>query len=72
MVRTAVDRFRADVTATPEILPRDPDARKHLPKADENLEGTYIVRLFAAFEAALRSYDRSRHGGPHRAVDAST
>jgi hypothetical protein len=30
------------------------------------------VRLFAAFEAAIRSYDRSVHGDPGRQTDAAT
>jgi len=30
----------------------------HLREADLNLEGTYIIRVFAVFDAALRSYDR--------------
>ena len=72
LVRTAVDRFQADAIRTPEILLRDADARRHLRRADQNLEGTYIVRLFAAFEAALRSYARSRHKVPQRIADAST
>ncbi len=43
----------------------------HLRRADRNLEGTYLVRLFAAFEAALRSYDRARHNDPTREENAS-
>lgn len=72
LVRTALDRFQADIVATPKILLRDSGARRHLHRAHENLEGTYIVRLFAAFEAALRSYARSRHKIPQRTADAST
>ena len=30
-----------------------------------------MFRLFAAFEAALRSYDRGRHGDPNREETAS-
>jgi hypothetical protein len=45
--------------------------RSSLRDADRNLEGTYLVRLFAAFEAALRSYDRARHSDPTRKRDAS-
>ena len=56
--RLAVDRLKRAVDDTPDLLKNeDPAARKHLKKASENLEGTYIVRLFATFEAALRSYD---------------
>ena len=71
MTRLAVDRLKVDVKAAPDILPKGSDARKHLRLADKNLEGTYLVRLFAAFEAALRSYDRAKHDDPTRVVDAS-
>ena len=70
--RAAVDRLMAEVHAKPDLLKDDPAARTFLKKADKNLEGTYIVRLFAAFEAALRSYDRARHNDPSRTTDAST
>jgi hypothetical protein len=53
--RAAVDRLRAAVVSTPDLLRNDRVAREYLSQADKNLEGTYIVRLFAAFEAALRS-----------------
>ena len=46
-------------------------ARQYLRDARENLAGTYIVRLFAAFEAALRSYDRARHNNLDRRTEAS-
>ena len=68
--RVAVDRLRAALHATPDLRKRDA-ARDYLHNAHLNLEGTYIVRLFAAFEAALRSYDRSKHGDPARRTDAS-
>lgn len=70
--RAAVDRLKAALVENPELLRDDPDARKSLKKADKHLEGTYLVRLFAAFEAALRSYDRVVKGDPHRTTDAST
>jgi hypothetical protein len=46
-------------------------AREYLSRADKNLDGTYIVRLFAAFEAALRSYDRAKHNDPARETRAA-
>ncbi|OJW22683.1 MAG: hypothetical protein BGO49_01510 [Planctomycetales bacterium 71-10] len=70
--REAVDRLRAAVAAKPDLLDKDSLARKHLRDAHRNLEGTYIVRLFAAFEAALRSYDRVVHGDATRQTDAAT
>src|SRR5208282_815888 len=60
-VRFAVNRLRAQVAGDPTLLKRDDGTRAYLNAADGNLEGTYLVRLFAAFEAALRSYDRDRH-----------
>jgi len=47
------------------------DIRRGLRSAVKNLEGTYLVRLFAVFEAALRSYDRARHNDPNRESVAS-
>ena len=69
--RVAVDRLKDAVTATPDLLKKDPDAREYLRKAHKNLEGTYIVRLFAAFEVALRSYDRARHNDSKRETTAA-
>jgi hypothetical protein len=64
--RAAVNRLRAAVAAAPDLLKNDRVAREYLSRADKNLDGTYIVRLFAAFEAALRSYDRAKHDDPTR------
>jgi hypothetical protein len=64
--RFAVDRLKAQVAAAPDILTGDDPTRAFLRDADQHLEGTYLVRLFAAFEAALRSYDRATHNDPNR------
>ena len=69
--RAAVDRLMAAVAATPDLLKKERTARDYLRNAHKNLEGTYIVRLFAAFEAALRSHDRAKHGDPGRETDAA-
>ena len=69
--RAAVDRLKDAVAATPDLLKKDPVAREYLHDAHRNLAGTYIVRLFAAFEAALRSYDRAKHNDPTRRTDAA-
>ncbi len=58
--RPAVDRLRAAIVSTPDLLRNYRVAREYLSPADKNLEGTCIVRLFAAFEAALRSFVRAR------------
>ncbi len=50
--RIAVDRLKAAVIETPDILKEQNEARAYLRNADRNLEGTYLVRIFAAFEAA--------------------
>ena len=64
--RTAIDRLKEMAAATPDLLKNDREARLYLRSASRNLEGTYIVRLFAAFEAALRSFDRARPKDPNR------
>jgi hypothetical protein len=69
--RIAVDRFKTDVAANPALLAKKEGMRARLRAVDINLEGTYLVRLFAAFEAALRSYDRARHYDPNRDAVAS-
>jgi hypothetical protein len=69
--RAAVNRLRAAVAAAPDLLKNDRVAREYLSRADKNLDGTYIVRLFAAFEAALRSYDRAKHNDPARDTKAA-
>lgn len=69
--RSAVDRLKAAVAEAPDLLQAEPVAREYLPRAHRNLEGTYVVRLFAAFEAALRSYDRAKYGDPNRRADAA-
>jgi len=70
-VRFAIDHLKTGLVTSPNLMKRDDEARVNIPNADGNLEGTYIVRLFAAFEAALRSYNRARHNDPTRAEDAS-
>jgi hypothetical protein len=71
VVRIAIDRLKARVVETPDILKKDSEARAYLLDADRNLEGTYLVRIFAAFEAGLRSYDRARHNDSTRNEHAS-
>ncbi len=70
-VRIAVDRMNAQVDATPDFLTKPDGMRAYLRNANEKLEGTYLVRLFAALEAALRSYDRARRHDPGRDLAAS-
>jgi len=56
--RIAVDRLSAQVTHDPGILGSGPRPRD-LESADENLEGTYLIRMFAEFETGVRSYWRT-------------
>ncbi len=70
-VRFAIGRLKIGLITSPHLLKMDDELRAYLRDADENLEGTYLVRLFAAFEAALRSYDRARHNDPMREQVAS-
>jgi len=67
----AAARLEAQVIATPDILATGDARRGYIREAMRNLEGTYLVRLFAAFEAALRSFDRARHNDPSRDLSAS-
>lgn len=71
--RVAVARLAEQVRANANVLADEPTARRGLSRALDHLEGTYLVRVFAAFESALRSYERWWH--PDRVgvtrVDAS-
>ena len=67
--REALNRLKTQVAAD-AIVVRGSIA-KDLPATDLNLEGTYIIRAFAVFDAALRSYDRFHFGDPERKTDVS-
>lgn len=67
----AMDRLRAQLAADPSVLGKAEAIRASLPTACTHLEGTYLIRLFAAFEAALRSYDRAKNHDPTRQMDAA-
>ncbi len=70
--RFAVRRLHEQVKADANIVAGEHGVREYLSPADTNLEGTYIVRIFAAFEAALRSYDRYHFDDPERETRAAT
>lgn len=55
IARRAVDAFSAALEKDQSILPPNTRIRDAQAMSD-NLEGTYIIRLFAAFESGLRSY----------------
>lgn len=53
--RQAVDGFLAGLKAGTATMP--PNTRlRDADTMSDNLEGTYLIRLFAAFESGLRSY----------------
>ncbi|MFO0825545.1 MAG: hypothetical protein U0792_20895 [Gemmataceae bacterium] len=53
--RKAVDEFIAALKSGDAELPPNTKLRD-AETMSENLEGTYLIRLFAAFESGLRSY----------------
>jgi hypothetical protein len=69
--RLAVDRLKELVQKAPDVVGDDHQFRGHLRDADRNLEGTFLVRIFAVFEAALRSFDQAKHNDPDRLERAS-
>jgi len=53
--RQATDRFQESAHRDPTILQEDLSYRD-IVHASDNLEGTYIIRLFAEFETGLRLF----------------
>jgi hypothetical protein len=66
--RIAIDRLSADVAHDTTILGDGPRPRD-LRSADENLEGTYLIRMFAEFETGVRSYWRTIRPHSRTAVE---
>jgi hypothetical protein len=54
-VRVAVDRLLEVASQDPGVLGIGLRPR-NLNRADENLEATYLIRMFAEFETAIRSF----------------
>ena len=69
--RFALDHLKARLISAPDLFAKNHEARSNLSNTDQNLEGTYLVRIFAAFEAALRSFDQAKNNDPTRREDAS-
>ena len=67
----SVSRLIGQVAADASAIANEAAVREHLTRAHANLEGTYIVRKFAAFEATLRSYDRHIFNDPERETKSS-
>ncbi len=54
-MRLAADRLLEAVRVDPNLI-RDKKERAYLKVASDNLEPTYVMRLFAQFETALKSF----------------
>jgi hypothetical protein len=70
VAKEALDRLNAQVAADANTL--HSSLSEHLRQADLNLEGTYIIRDFAVFDATLRSYDRYHFNDQDRETNAAT
>jgi hypothetical protein len=55
-LRLAAHRLVEQARDDPSILKKDAIGSRDLGNASQNLEGTYLVRLFAEFETGLRLY----------------
>jgi hypothetical protein len=67
-VRQAADRFRQEAWDDPTIL-RGNLRHAEIIKASQNLEGTYIMRLFAEFETGARQYWEATWNTEPKTVD---
>jgi hypothetical protein len=66
--RQATDCFLESVLRDPTVIRGDLRHREILHAAD-NLEATYVIRLFAEFETGLRLYWESARGTHPRTID---
>ncbi len=67
-MRQAADHFRQAVVSDPTIL--EENLRQgEIIEASRNLEGTYIIRLFAEFETGVRQYWASIRDTDPKTVD---
>jgi hypothetical protein len=67
-MRQAADHFRQAALVDPTILREDLKPREVI-RASRNLEGTYIIRLFAEFETGARQYWRANWDTDPKKVD---
>src|SRR5207244_1413282 len=67
-MRQAADRFRQEALDDPTIL-RGDLRQGEIIVASKNLEGTYIIRLFAEFETGARQYWGANWDTHPRTVD---
>ena len=64
VAREGLDRLKSRGLGGANPIPSAISER--LPETELNLEGTYVIRAFAVFDAALRSYDRYHFKDPAR------
>ncbi len=69
VARVALLRLKAQAAADASQV--HSSVSEYLREADLHLEGTYIIRVFAVFDAALRSYDRHHFKDPERDTKVS-
>jgi len=63
-IRQATDRFKEQARRDPTIL-EGGLRHRDIDHASDNLDGTYVIRLFAEFETGLRQYwDHARGTNP--------
>lgn len=67
-MRQAADRLLESAMADPTILLQNLRYRE-IVRASHNLEGTYVVRLFAEFESGARQYWRANWPTDPKTVD---
>jgi hypothetical protein len=68
----AVRRLKTEFERTPDLLEKKFASGQTPSRCAQESGRAYIVRLFAAFEAALRSFDQAHYNDPNRATDAAT
>lgn len=68
VMRQAADHFRAAALGDPTILHEGVQPREII-LASRNLEGTYVIRLFAEFETGAREYWSVNWGTDPKTVD---
>jgi hypothetical protein len=64
--RIAVAALGVQLSSNPSALRQDGLSSSNIADCSANLEATYIVRIFAEFEAALRTYWRQVRGPSYR------
>lgn len=67
-MRQAADRFRQAALHDPSILQANL-RHGHIVVASNNLEGTYVIRLFAEFESGARQYWNANWDTEPRTLD---